>query len=105
MYLTEQELETIRAYFRTKPVRKAWLFGSYARGEANVKSDVDLLVELNGGQTVGIRFFGWPLELAELLGKPVDLGSADCVLPFYKSFIEADKTLLYDQAVRRQTAA
>ena len=106
MYLTEHELETIRAYFRTKPpVLKAWLFGSYARGEADAKSDVDLLVELDDAQATGIQFFGWPVELTELLGKPVDLGSADCVLPFYKSFIEADKALIYAQAVRRQTAA
>ena len=76
MYLTEHELETIRAYFRTKPpVLKAWLFGSYARGEADAKSDVDLLVDLNldGFQDGVLEFFVWRDDLAELLGKKVDV--------------------------------
>ena len=47
MHLTEQELEKIRSFFRTKPVLKAYLFGSYARGEADAESDVDLLVNLD----------------------------------------------------------
>ena len=31
-------------YFKTQPVLKAWLFGSYARGEEDENSDVDILV-------------------------------------------------------------
>lgn len=105
MRLTEQELETIREYFRQQPVRRVFLFGSYARGEADAESDIDLLVELAPGHPVGIRFFGWPVELSETLGKRVDLGSADSILPFYQPFIEADKTLIYDQEVWRPAAA
>ena len=29
-------------YFKTQPVLKAWLFGSYARGEETSESDVDM---------------------------------------------------------------
>lgn len=35
----------IAEYFKTQPVVKAWLFGSFARGEENPQSDVDILVE------------------------------------------------------------
>ena len=35
--------EAIAEYFKTQPVLKAWLFGSYARGEATPESDVDIL--------------------------------------------------------------
>ncbi|MDY6327243.1 MAG: hypothetical protein SPL42_09025 [Bacteroidales bacterium] len=31
--LNTEMIETIREYFKTQPVLKAWLFGSYARGE------------------------------------------------------------------------
>lgn len=105
MRLTEQEISLIQGYFRQQPVLRVFLFGSYARGEANAESDVDLLVELDSTQPIGIRFFGWPVELSEVLGKRVDLGSADTLLPFYQPFIEADKILIYDQAVWRQAAA
>ena len=37
-------LDTIREYFKTQPVLKAWLFGSFARGEETEDSDVDILV-------------------------------------------------------------
>ncbi|UYZ61624.1 nucleotidyltransferase family protein [Hymenobacter weizhouensis] len=105
MRLTEQEIILIQEYFRQQPVLRVFLFGSHARGEANAESDVDLLVELDPTQPVGIRFFGWSGELSESLGKQVDLGSADTILPFYRPFTEADKILIYDQAVCRQAAA
>lgn len=105
MRLTEQELDTIQKYFRRQPVRRVFLFGSYARGEANRQSDIDLLVELEPRHSIGIQFFGWPVELSEMLGKRVDLGSADSILPFYQPFIEADKTLIYDQEVWQPAAA
>ena len=75
MSLTEQELETIRTYFRTKPVLKAWLFGSYARGEADATSDVDLLVELDYDRLDALEFLGWPQQLRRKLQKKVDLVS------------------------------
>ena len=37
-------IKTIQDYFKTQPVLKAWLFGSYARGEETPNSDVDILV-------------------------------------------------------------
>ena len=37
--------QIIADYFKTQPVVKAWLFGSFARGEERPDSDVDLLVE------------------------------------------------------------
>ena len=75
MSLTEQELETIRAYFRTKPVLKAWLFGSYARGEADETSDVDLLVELDYPQLDALEYLGWSQQLRRKLKKKVDMVS------------------------------
>ena len=96
MHLTDQELETIRAYFRTKPVLKAWLFGSYARGEADADSDVDLLVNLDYQQLDVFDYLAWPQQLADALGKKVDVGSDKYVLRFYQPFIEADKQLIYE---------
>lgn len=44
--MSTQDIKTIIAeYFKTQPVLKAWLFGSFARGEETPDSDVDILVE------------------------------------------------------------
>ena len=42
---TQTMNQTIADYFKTQPVLKAWLFGSYSRGEERPDSDVDLVVE------------------------------------------------------------
>lgn len=75
MYLTEREIDTIRQFFRTKPVLKAYLFGSYARGEADEQSDVDLLVELDYDRLDSLDFLIWPQSLRRRLKKKVDIVS------------------------------
>ena len=35
--------DKIVRYFATQPIVKAWVFGSYARGEAHSGSDIDIL--------------------------------------------------------------
>ena len=41
---TAQMTQQIAEYFKTQPVLKAWLFGSYSRGEQRADSDVDMLI-------------------------------------------------------------
>ena len=47
------------------------IFGSYARGEQNELSDIDILVELE--KPIGLKFFELWDELEKLLGVEVDL--------------------------------
>jgi len=42
---TQTMQETIADYFKTQPVLKAWIIGSYSRGEQRPWSDVDILVQ------------------------------------------------------------
>ena len=54
MLMATQELQQMIAdYFKTQPVLKAWLFGSYSRGEQREDSDVDILFQVNRSQPVG----------------------------------------------------
>jgi predicted nucleotidyltransferase len=69
--------KTIAEYFKTQPVLKAWLFGSFARGEQKDGSDVDILVALDHSQVIGMKFFGMYEDLKELLGRDVDLVTED----------------------------
>ena len=52
-------------------VQEAYLFGSYARGEATGKSDVDFMIIPN--TKPGLSFFGIFEPLEEALGKKVDV--------------------------------
>ena len=56
---TQAMTQKIAEYFKTQPVEKAWLFGSFARGEERPDSDVDILVSLDRSKPVGIRFAIW----------------------------------------------
>ena len=87
--------KTIAEYFKTQPVLKAWIFGSYSRGEKTKDSDVDILVLLDRSRPIGLKFFGMWNDLEELLGRKVDLVSDGTLLPFAQQSAEKDKILIY----------
>ncbi|MDE6694924.1 MAG: nucleotidyltransferase domain-containing protein [Bacteroidales bacterium] len=91
-----EKLPTIRACFDKYPIEKAWIFGSYARGEEDAESDVDFLVrykENDGLSLLGIAHI-WN-ELSDLLGKEVDLVEDGYLLPFAVDSANRDKILIY----------
>ena len=94
---TQAMQQAIAEYFKTQPVLKAWLFGSYARGEEREDSDVDILVVLDHSQPVGLKFFGMYEDLKELLGLPVDLVVYRTLAPFARESVERDKKLIYER--------
>lgn len=69
-YTIPELLEILSPIFRANGVRKATLFGSYARGLATARSDVDLLVDSG---LRGLAFFGLLEQVSEALDAPVDL--------------------------------
>lgn len=89
--------EKLIGYFNTQPVLKAWLFGSFSRGEETDDSDVDIIVALDKSTPIGLRFFGMWSDLEELLGRKVDLISEGTLLPFAKASADKDKILIYER--------
>lgn len=61
---------------RRRGARDVRVFGSVARGDEGPDSDVDLLVTLEPGRTL-LDLARLELELEELLGRPVDVVTAD----------------------------
>ncbi len=95
---TQAMSEIIADYFKTQPVLKAWLFGSYARGEETEDSDVDLLVEFD--HSVPIGMFGYARiwrELKERLGCDVDLVEEGTLRPRVRQAANRDKILVYER--------
>lgn len=89
--------ERIAKYFADKPVSKVWLFGSYARGEADEVSDVDVLVDVQKDAHLGLQYFIWPNELEELINKKVDVLSYGWVNKRLWPYIQKDMTLIYEK--------
>ena len=96
---TQAMTEAIAEYFETQPVLKAWLFGSFARGEETPQSDVDILVEFDHGQPIGLlRYAGMWREIEELVGRKVDLVEEGTLMPFAAESANRDKQLIYERA-------
>jgi uncharacterized protein len=97
MKLRQEHIDSIKSFFRNKPVLKAYLFGSFARGEADDNSDIDILVELDYSKKIGLEFVKMQLDLQELLQHKVDLLSEKAISKYIRPLIENDKQLIYDK--------
>ena len=90
-------IKALNQYFNTQPVLKAWLFGSFSRGDERPDSDVDIIVLLDKSQPIGLKYFGMWKELEELVGRKVDLVSDGTLLPFAQETADRDKILIYER--------
>lgn len=97
MLLTGAKIETIKKYFKSKPVLKAYLFGSQVKGTADLSSDIDILVDLDYSQKIGLQFIQMKLDLEKLLGSPIDLVSSNGVSKYIKPLIDSEKRLIYEK--------
>ena len=93
----QQMIQKIAEYFKTQPVLKAWIFGSFSRGEQTPDSDIDILVVLDESQHVGMKFFGMYEDLKALLGRKVDLVTDRSLAPFARESVDRDKILIYER--------
>ena len=93
-YTVEEIKAIVSALARQYGAGRIYLFGSYARGDANADSDIDLRIDK--GAIRGLQLGGLAADLEDAFGMPVDLvptGSLD--KNFLKS-ISADEVLLYE---------
>lgn len=95
MKLDRFQLDQIKMYFKDKPVLKAYLFGSYSREQASSDSDIDILVELDYSQKIGLKFFQMQTELEKILNQKVDLISNEALSPLIRPQVIRDRKLVY----------
>ena len=94
-----QMIKILQDYFATQPVLKAWVFGSYARGEETEDSDVDILFVPDRSQHFSLfTLGGMYMDLKDLLGREVDLISDKGLMPFARPSADQDKILIYERA-------
>ena len=95
MILNNTKIESIKSYFKTRPVLKAYLFGSYLHGNANSESDIDILVDLDYSQRIGLQFIQMKIDLEKLLENKVDLVSSNGMSKYIKPIVDNEKQLIY----------
>ena len=98
MNLSQANKIKIQKFFSGKPVKKAYLFGSFARKEANANSDIDILVELDYEKPIGMKFFSFQPELEDLLKRKVDIVTSDGISKYIQPLIDKEKILIYERA-------
>ena len=83
-------------FFSTQPVEKAWLFGSYSRGEETKNSDIDILVRFDSNETITLfKYAGMVTSLEKLLHTKIDLVEEGQLKDFAKDSAEQEKILIY----------
>ncbi|MBQ4407021.1 MAG: nucleotidyltransferase domain-containing protein [Bacteroidales bacterium] len=96
---TQIVTKMIAEYFKTQPITKAWLFGSWARDEQTRDSDIDLLVVYDKNARVSLlKHAAMICDLEEILNRPVDIVEDGTLLPFAVESANRDKKLIYERA-------
>lgn len=95
MNLSKNQIKLIADFFSKQPVLKAYLFGSYSRNKGAKNSDIDLLVELDYSQPIGLEFIQMQIDLQKILSKKVDLVSARGLSKHIKPILDEEKKLIY----------
>jgi predicted nucleotidyltransferase len=91
----EAVIATLRAHsaeLQRAGVRHLGLFGSLARGEAAVDSDIDLVAELDPDARIGLlRLVRLERRLADIVGRNVDLLPEPIEQPRLRANVERDR--------------
>jgi predicted nucleotidyltransferase len=80
---------------RRHRIRRLALFGSILRDDFGPDSDVDVLVEFEPGATPGFGFVGIQEELAEILGRKVDLNTPGFLSKYFRDEVMREAQALY----------
>jgi predicted nucleotidyltransferase len=98
MQLSNDDTLILQHFFAGIPVKRAFVFGSYARNTTIKKdSDLDILVELDHRSPIGMQFFTYQTELGVLLKRKVDLVSSEGLSRFIQPVIDREKILIYER--------
>lgn len=75
-------------------VKRAALFGSYARGDATKDSDIDLLIEFRGKNKSLLDLAELKINLEDNLGKHVDLITYNSIHPLLRDRILSEQVII-----------
>ena len=94
----EISTEAVEAFCLRHHIRRLALFGSALREDFRSGSDIDVLVEFESEHIPGLAFFSMEEELAQILGRPVDLNTPQFISPAFRDQVAQEAEVIYDQA-------
>ncbi len=96
---TSKYIDKIISYFKTQPIIRAWVFGSYSRGEETTDSDIDILVDYDKSSKLSLlKICSMMIDLEDILGKKVDLVENGKLKDFAVASANHDKILIYERS-------
>lgn len=94
MQKKDLNIKVLIPILKRNDVEFAGLFGSYAKGTANKKSDVDLLVRFS--KPIGLfKLVGLERKLSQTLNKKIDLVTEGFLSPYIKDDVFHDLKIFY----------
>jgi predicted nucleotidyltransferase len=96
MNLALTEKEKIVEICERNDIEYCAVFGSFARGEADEESDIDLLVRFS--KPIGWAFYGIAEELENALGRKVDLATENMIGKRIRESVFRDLKVIYEEA-------
>jgi len=70
-------------------IHKAWIFGSFARGDHHAMSDIDVVVEADDRLSL-MSLFGKQEQMSSMLGQKIDIGFMKTLKPEIRKAIKSD---------------
>jgi predicted nucleotidyltransferase len=96
--MEQRIVNKLKGYFALQPIEKAWVFGSYSRGEETRDSDIDILVRFESNAHITLfKYVDMVESLKKLLHKRVDLVEEGQLKDFAKDSAEQNKILIYER--------
>lgn len=91
MYSKKEILETLKInkakLVQKYPISELGIFGSFARGDFNEQSDIDILVDFDG-KIDGYNYIRLAHEFEDLFKQKIDMVSRRSIKPQYLPFVE-----------------
>lgn len=94
MNLSKKTKNNITKLLIESGVKRAAVFGSFARGDATKDSDIDLLIEFKGKTKSLLDLAALKIHLEETLGKHVDLITYNSIHPLLREKILSEQVVL-----------
>ena len=94
IYTIPEIRDIVAPIARSYGVDRIWLFGSYARGEAIWKSDIDFKIDSGEIKTL-FDLGGFYEDLRESLRKPIDIVTSDAVSDEFYDGIKGEEIVIY----------
>ena len=91
-------INKLQAFFPAYPVEKAWVFGSYSRGEETRKSDIDIMVRFDKEARISLfDYVGIMNDLEDLFRRKIDLVEEGQLRHWAQESAEKEKILVYER--------